>query len=163
MHENQQLTALTVKSAEICNKNIKMLKTIENQGNNSDYVPHLSAADVKLMCVVAAQTSMKVFVFPYASSVLRVSRRSFFSDKFHRYTLVLSPPPGPRLFLGPRGLPIPGLVITVISLDLSATCWHRLRHLPIVRLRAATRQLAAGDLAARAGAPDVRRRDRWRA
>jgi two-component system sensor histidine kinase CpxA len=31
--------------------------------------------------------------------------------------------------------------------------------MPIVRLRAATRQLAAGDLAARAGAPDVRRRD----
>ena len=56
MNENQQSTALTVKSAEICNKNIKMLKTIENQGNNSDYVPHLSAADVKLMCVVAAQT-----------------------------------------------------------------------------------------------------------
>jgi signal transduction histidine kinase len=31
--------------------------------------------------------------------------------------------------------------------------------MPVVRLRAATRQLAAGDLTARAGAPNVRRRD----
>ena len=31
--------------------------------------------------------------------------------------------------------------------------------MPVVRLRAATRQLAAGDLTARAGAPSIRRRD----
>jgi len=56
MTQNGTSTALTVKSTELCNKNMKMLKTIENQGNNSDYVPHLSAADVKLMCICAAQT-----------------------------------------------------------------------------------------------------------
>ena len=56
MTQNATSTAVTVKSTELCNKNIKMLKTIENQGNNSDFVPHLSAADVKLMCICAAQT-----------------------------------------------------------------------------------------------------------
>ena len=33
-----------------------MLKTIENQGSNSDYVPHITATDVKLMCICATQT-----------------------------------------------------------------------------------------------------------
>ena len=56
MNENQQSTALMVKNTDLCNKNIKMLKSIENQGNNSDFVPHLSAGDVKLMCICAAQT-----------------------------------------------------------------------------------------------------------
>jgi integrase len=56
MTQNGTSTALTVKNTELCNKNLKMLKTIENQNNNSDYVPHLSAADVKLMCICAAQT-----------------------------------------------------------------------------------------------------------
>jgi integrase len=56
MTQNETSTAVTVKSTDICNKNVRMLKTIENQGNNSDFVPHLSAAEVKLMCFVAAQT-----------------------------------------------------------------------------------------------------------
>ncbi len=97
------------------------------------------------------------FIFPAPPPVLRDSRAS--SDGLHRYTLVLSPPPGPRLFLGPRGLPIPGLVIAVISSGLVCYLLAWFLTMPIVRLRAATRQLAAGDLAARAGAPTDGRRD----
>jgi len=97
------------------------------------------------------------FIFPAPPPVLRDSRAS--SDGLHRYTLVLSPPPGPRLFLGPRGLPIPGLIIAVISSGLVCYLLAWFLTMPIVRLRAATRQLAAGDLTARAGAPNVTRRD----
>jgi len=97
------------------------------------------------------------FIFPAPPPVLRDSRAS--SDGLHRYTLVLSPPPGPRLFLGPRGLPVPGLIIAVISSGLVCYLLAWLLTMPIVRLRAATRQLAAGDLAARSGAPNIRRRD----
>src|SRR5258706_12871139 len=49
------------------------------------------------------------YISPAPPPVLRDSRAS--SDGLHRYTLILAPPPGPRLFLGPRGLPIPGLFI----------------------------------------------------
>src|SRR5271167_2368509 len=97
------------------------------------------------------------FIFPAPPPVLRDSRAS--SDGLHRYTLVLSPPPGPRLFLGPRGLPIPGLIIAVISSGLVCYLLAWFLTMPVVRLRAATRQLAAGDLTARAGAPNSRRRD----
>jgi two-component system, OmpR family, sensor histidine kinase CpxA len=96
------------------------------------------------------------FVFP-APSVLRDSRAS--SDGLHRYTLVLGLPPGPRVFFGPRGMPVPGLIIAVVSSGL--VCYFMSWYLtkPIVRLRAATRQLSAGDLTARSGAPPSRRRD----
>ena len=97
------------------------------------------------------------FIFPAPPPVLRDSRAS--SDGLHRYTLVLSPPTGPRLFLGPRGLPIPGLIIAVISSGLVCYFLAWFLTMPVVRLRAATRQLAAGDLSARAGAPNFRRRD----
>ncbi len=97
------------------------------------------------------------FIFPAPPPALRDSRAS--SDGLHQYTLVLAPPPGPRLFLGPRGLPIPGLIIAVISSGLVCYLLAWFLTMPIVRLRAATRQLAAGDLAARAGAPNIRRRD----
>jgi two-component system sensor histidine kinase CpxA len=97
------------------------------------------------------------FIFPAPPPVLRDSRAS--ADGLHRYTLVLSPPPGPRLFLGPRGLPVPGLIIAVISSGLICYLLAWYLTMPVVRLRAATRQLAAGDLTARAGAPNVRRRD----
>ena len=97
------------------------------------------------------------YIFPAPPPVLRDSRAS--SDGSHRYTLVLAPPPGPRLFLGPRGLPIPGLFIAVISSGLVCYFLAWFLTMPVVRLRAATRQLAAGDLSARAGAPHPRRRD----
>jgi two-component system, OmpR family, sensor histidine kinase CpxA len=97
------------------------------------------------------------FIFPAPPPVLRDSRAS--SDGLHRYTLVLAPPPGPRLFLGPRGLPVPGLIIAVISSGLVCYVLAWFLTMPVVRLRAATRRLAAGDLSARAGAPNIRRRD----
>src|SRR5579864_1364136 len=90
------------------------------------------------------------FVIP-APPVQRDSRAS--SDGMHRYTLVLGLPPGPRVFFGPRGMPVPGLIILIISSGLVCylLSWYMTK--PIVRLRAATRQLAAGDLTARSGAP----------
>jgi len=103
------------------------------------------------------RTPHEGYFFPAPPPVLRDSRAS--SDGLHRYTLILSPPPGPRLFLGPRGLPIPGLIIAVISSGLVCYLLAWFLTMPVVRLRAATRQLAAGDLTARAGAPNVRRRD----
>jgi two-component system sensor histidine kinase CpxA len=96
------------------------------------------------------------FIIP-APPVQRDSRAS--SDGRHRYTLVLGLPPGPRVFFGPRGMPVPGLIIAIISSGLVCyfLAWYMTK--PIVRLRAATRQLAAGDLTARSGAPISKRRD----
>ncbi len=96
------------------------------------------------------------FVFPLPQ-VLRDSRAS--SDGLHRYTLVIGLPPGPRVFFGPRGMPVPGLIIAIISSGLVCYVLAWLMTKPIVRLRAATQQLAAGDLTARAGAPAARRHD----
>ncbi len=96
------------------------------------------------------------FIIP-APKVMKESRAS--SDGQHQFTLVMGLPPGPRLFLGPRGMPIPGLIIGVITSGLACyfLAWYLTK--PIVRLRAATRQLAAGDLTARSGAPASKRRD----
>jgi len=96
------------------------------------------------------------FIIP-APKVLKESRAS--SDGLHRFTLVMGLPPGPRVFLGPRGMPIPGLIIGVITSGLVCylLAWYLTQ--PIVRLRAATRQLAAGDLTARSGSPAGKRRD----
>ena len=96
------------------------------------------------------------FIIP-APPMQRDSRAS--SDGKHRYTLVMGLPPGPRVFIGPRGMPIPALVILVISSGIVCyfLSWYLTK--PIVRLRAATRQLAAGDLSARSGAPMTSRRD----
>jgi two-component system sensor histidine kinase CpxA len=69
----------------------------------------------------------------------------------HRYTLLMDLPAGPRVLFGPRGVPGLALFIAVISSGL--VCYILARYLtgPIVRLREATRKLAAGDLSARAG------------
>jgi two-component system sensor histidine kinase CpxA len=96
------------------------------------------------------------FLFP-VPPVQRDSRAS--SDGKHRYTIVLGLPPGPRVFIGPRGVPFTGLIIGVITSGLVCylLSWYLTK--PIVRLRTATRQLAAGDLTARTGAPSATRRD----
>jgi two-component system sensor histidine kinase CpxA len=96
------------------------------------------------------------FIIP-APPVQRDSRAS--SDGKHRYTLVLGFPPGPRVFFGPRGLPVPGLIIAIISSGLVCYLLSWSVSKPIVRLRAAARQLTAGDLTARSGAPASKRRD----
>jgi two-component system sensor histidine kinase CpxA len=96
------------------------------------------------------------FLFP-APPVQRDSRAS--SDGKHRYTIVLGLPPGPRVFIGPRGVPFTGLIIGVVTSGLVCylLAWYLTK--PIVRLRTAARQLAAGDLTARTGAPASMRRD----
>ena len=66
-----------------------------------------------------------------------------------RYTLVaFLPPNGP---FGPGGVPGLSILIGIISSGL--VCYLLARYLtsPVIRLRAATRRLAAGDLTARAG------------
>jgi two-component system, OmpR family, sensor histidine kinase CpxA len=95
-------------------------------------------------------------VFP-PPPVQRDSRAS--SDGKHRYTLVMGLPPGPRVFFGPRGMPVPGLIIAVLSSGLVCyfLAWYMTK--PVASLRAATQLLAAGDLTARAGNPKSRRHD----
>jgi len=89
--------------------------------------------------------------------VQRESRAS--SDGNHRYTLVMGLPPGPRFFFGPRGMPVPGLIIAVLSSGIVCyfLAWYLTK--PVSQLRAATQRLAAGDLSARAGNPNSRRGD----
>lgn len=75
----------------------------------------------------------------------------------HRYILVaFLPPNGP---FGPSGVPGLSILIGIISSGL--VCYLLARYLtaPVVRLRAATQRLAAGDLSARAGGRATRRRD----
>ena len=88
--------------------------------------------------------------------VITDSRSSL--DGKHVYTLVMALPPGPRVFWGPHGLPVLGLLISVLSSGLVCylLAWYVAK--PVVRLRQATQQLAAGNLSARTGAP-LRRRD----
>jgi two-component system, OmpR family, sensor histidine kinase CpxA len=92
-----------------------------------------------------------------APPVQRDSRSS--SDGLHRYTLVMGLPPGPRVFIGPHGMPMRWLIIAVICSGLVCylLSWYLTK--PIVKLRAAARKLAGGDLSARTGAPASNRRD----
>jgi signal transduction histidine kinase len=87
-------------------------------------------------------------VFP-RPQILTESKAS--SDGHHLYTIAMELPPGPRVFFGPWGIPAPGLIIAVISSGLVCylLAWYLTK--PVIRLRAATRQIAAGDLTARAG------------
>lgn len=96
------------------------------------------------------------FLIP-APPVQRDSRSS--SDGLHRYTLVMGLPPGPRVFVGPHGLPMRWLIIAVICSGLVCylLSWYMTK--PIVKLRSAARKLAAGDLTARSGAPASKRGD----
>jgi len=82
------------------------------------------------------------------------------SDGKHFYTIAMELPPGFRVFFGPWGMiHVPGLIIAVISSGLVCyfLAWYMTK--PVTRLRAATQQLAAGDLSARAGDPKSKRRD----
>lgn len=89
-------------------------------------------------------------VFP-RPQILTESKAS--DDGRHLYTIAMELPPGPRVFFGPWGIPVPGLIIAVLSSGI--VCYFLARYMtkPVSRLRAATQQLAAGDLTARAGNP----------
>ena len=95
-------------------------------------------------------------IFP-RPQILTESRAS--NDGHHLYTIALELPPGPRVFFGPWGIPVPGLIIAVLSSGIVCyfLAWYMTK--PVTRLRAATQQLAAGDLTARAGDPNKRGRD----
>ena len=102
------------------------------------------------------RSSRDGFILP-APPMQRDSRAS--SDGKHRYTLVMGLPPGPRVFIGPRGMPLPALFGLVLSSGIACyfLSWYLTK--PIVRLRSATLRLAAGDLTARTGAPASKKRD----
>jgi two-component system, OmpR family, sensor histidine kinase CpxA len=87
-------------------------------------------------------------IFP-RPQILTESKAS--SDGVHLYTIAMELPPGPRVFFGPWGIPMPGLIIAVISSGL--VCYFLAAYMtkPVARLRAATQRLAAGDLTARTG------------
>jgi two-component system sensor histidine kinase CpxA len=85
-------------------------------------------------------------------------RQTMVAASGRRYTLVAFLPPRGGFF-GPGGIPGLGILIGVISSGL--VCYVLALYLtaPVVRLRAATQRLAAGDLTARAGGLAARRRD----
>ncbi|MFY9912860.1 MAG: ATP-binding protein [Candidatus Sulfotelmatobacter sp.] len=89
-------------------------------------------------------------VFP-RPQILTESKAS--DDGRHLYTIAMELPPGPRVFFGPWGIPMPGLIIAVLSSGIVCYVLARYMTKPVSRLRAATQQLAAGDLTARAGNP----------
>src|SRR5580698_9046211 len=95
-------------------------------------------------------------VFP-RPQILTESKAS--SDGQHLYTIAMELPPGPRVFFGPWGIPMPGLIISILSSGIVCyfLAWYVTK--PVAKLRAATQKLAAGDLTARAGNPRSRRRD----
>ncbi len=95
-------------------------------------------------------------IFPHPQ-ILTESRAS--SDGRHLYTIAMELPPGPRVFFGPWGIPVPGLIIAVLSSGIVCyfLAWYMTK--PVVRLRSATQQLAAGDLTARAGTADGKGHD----
>ena len=97
--------------------------------------------------------------FPWSLMPNRFLSQSTTGVDGHRYMLAFELPPGPRVFFGPRGFPGMGLFIAIFSSGL--VCYVLARYLtaPIVRLRAATQRLSAGDLSARAAAMPIRRRD----
>lgn len=124
--------------------------------DQGEEVSHRGAPDWAVRVLTSGSPAPRDgFIIP-APKVLREARVA--SDG-HQFTLVMGLPPGPRVFLGPRGMPIPGVIIAVITSGLMCyfLSWYLTK--PIVRLRAATRQLAAGDLTARSGAPVSKRRD----
>jgi two-component system, OmpR family, sensor histidine kinase CpxA len=84
-------------------------------------------------------------------------RQVLVAEGGRRYTLVAFLPPGGPF--GPGGVPGLSILIGIVSSGL--VCYLLARYLtsPVVRLRAATRRLAAGDLTARAGGLTARRRD----
>ena len=87
-------------------------------------------------------------------------RQALVADSGHRYTLVAFLPPGGPF--GPGGVPGLSILIGIISSGL--VCYLLARYLtsPVVRLRAATRRLAAGDLTARAGGLTPGGATKWR-
>jgi len=77
----------------------------------------------------------------------------------HRYTLVMSLPPTRSSFFSARS--VPGLWILIAVVSSGLVCYPLARYMtrPVVKLRSAAQKLAAGDLSARAGTSESRRKD----
>jgi two-component system sensor histidine kinase CpxA len=89
----------------------------------------------------------------------RFVRQSMTAADGHHYVLLVALPRGPRIFFGPHGIPGLGFLLAVVCSGLVSYVLARSLTAPVVRLRTATRQLAAGDLSARAGGAGSRRKD----
>jgi len=104
---------------------------------------------------------------PQAVWLQRFSSRRFVTHEVtfadgHRYIMVAEVPPRPWLPLLRQKPPVTGFTILALAVLVSGiVCYFLGRYLTsdVRRLRAATQQLAAGDLSARADAPRGRRRD----
>jgi len=104
---------------------------------------------------------------PQSVLMQRFSSRRFVThdvtlDDGRRYLMVAEVPPRPWLPLLRQKPPITGFTILALAVLVSGVvCYFLGRYLTsdVRRLRAATQQLAAGDLSARADAPRGRRRD----
>jgi two-component system, OmpR family, sensor histidine kinase CpxA len=99
-----------------------------------------------------------------SSGFLRISperflRQSTVTVNGHRYTLVMSLPPSPPSFFSARS--VPGLWILIAVMSSGLVCYPLARYMtrPVVQLRSAAQKLAAGDLTARAGTSESRRKD----
>lgn len=104
---------------------------------------------------------------PQAIWLQRFSSRRFVTHEVtfadgHHYVMVAEVPPRPWLPLLRQKPPVTGFTILALAVLVSGiVCYLLGRYLTtdVRRLRAATQQLAAGDLSARADAPRGRRRD----
>lgn len=89
----------------------------------------------------------------------RFVRQNLTTADGRRFTLLVALPRGPRVFFGPHGIPGLGLLLAVLCSGIVSYVLARSLTAPVVRLRAATRKLASGDLTARAGGAGSRRKD----
>jgi two-component system, OmpR family, sensor histidine kinase CpxA len=104
---------------------------------------------------------------PQSFWMQRLSSRRFVHQEItcadgHRYIMAAEVPPRPWLPLLRQKPPVTGFTILALAVLVSGIiCYFLGRYLTsdVRRLRAATQQLAAGDLSARADAPKGRRRD----
>jgi two-component system sensor histidine kinase CpxA len=89
----------------------------------------------------------------------RFLRQTSVTVNGHRFTLVMSLPPAPPSFFSARS--VPGLWILIAVISSGLVCYPLARYMtrPVVKLRSAAQKLAAGDLSARAGASESRRKD----
>jgi len=89
----------------------------------------------------------------------RFLRQTSITVNGRRFTLVMSLPPVQPSFWGPRS--VPGLWILIAVISSGLVCYPLARYMtrPVVMLRAAAQKLAAGDLSARAGTSESRRKD----
>ena len=99
-----------------------------------------------------------------SSGFLRISPERFLRQTTatvngHRYTLVMSLSPSQPSFFSARS--VPGLWILIAVISSGLVCYPLARYMtrPVVQLRSAAQKLAAGDLTARAGTSESRRKD----